>query len=233
MLEPESAVLEDLPDQREAVGVQSGGRQAEHDVAGPDQAGTQQPVGLHHPGGRAGQVELVWTEMPGMFGRLAPDQRAARLHAAFGYSRHDLGDALGHDLPADDVVGHVERLGAANHQIVDDHADQIDPDGAVAARPLGDQHLGAHAVGCGREQRAAHRAQPGRVEQPGETADPADYRRDPRSSKPPRASARRRAPLPRCRRQMPRNSRRRRPRSFGQAPGDRASRACTCPVRTR
>ena len=59
----------------------------------------------------------------------------------------------GTTLPVGDVVGHEQRLGAADDEVVDDHADQVDADRVVDAHPLGDGDLGADAVGRGREQR--------------------------------------------------------------------------------
>ncbi len=112
-----------------------------------------------------------------MLGRFATDQCAACLHAPFSDAAHDFGHALRRDPAADDVVGHEERLRAADHQVIDDHSDEVDADRAVTAGALGDQHLGADAVGGGGQHRPAHHGEPRRVEQPGEAADPADHRR--------------------------------------------------------
>ena len=50
----------------------------DHHVPGPDPVRAEQPVGLHDAGGRAGQVEVVRAQVPGVLGRLAADQRAPR-----------------------------------------------------------------------------------------------------------------------------------------------------------
>ena len=92
-------------------------------------------------------------EQAGVLGGLAADQRAAGQHAALGDALDDGGDPLGHDLAAGDVVGHEQRLGAADHEVVDDHADQVVADGVVPVERLRDRDLGADAVGGGREQR--------------------------------------------------------------------------------
>ena len=110
-----------------------------------------------------------------MLGGLAADQRAAGLDARLGDALDDRRDPLGHDPAAGDVVGHEERLGAADHQVVDDHADQVEPDGVVDVHRLRDRDLGADAVGGGGEQRALVRRQRGRVEEAGEPADAADH----------------------------------------------------------
>ena len=93
-------------------------------------------------------------EQPGVLGGLAADQGAAGQPAALGDARDDRGDPLGDDLADRDVVGHEQRLGAADHEVVDDHADQVDADRVVHVHPLGDVDLGADAVGGGGEQRA-------------------------------------------------------------------------------
>ena len=89
--------------------------------------------------------------------------------------RDDVGDALGHDLAAGDVVGHEERLGADHDDVVDDHADEVLADGVVLVERLGDRDLGADAVGRGGEQRAVVGLEERHVEQPGEPADTAEH----------------------------------------------------------
>ena len=84
------------------------------------------------------------------------------------------GDPLRHDLAAGDVVGHEQRLGAAHDQVVDDHADQVVADRVVPVGGRGDGHLGADAVGRGRQQRTPVRREQAGVEEPGEAADAAD-----------------------------------------------------------
>ena len=66
--------------------------------------------------------------------------------------RDDVGDALGHDLAAGDVVGHEQRLRADHDDVVDDHADEVLADGVVLVEGLGDRDLGADAVRRGRQQ---------------------------------------------------------------------------------
>ena len=126
---------------------------------------------------------------------------------------HDRGDPLRPDPPADHVVGHEQRLGPADDQVVDDHADQVDADRVVDAESLRDHHLGAHAVGGGGQQRPPHPGQPGRVEQPGEAAEAADDL-GPRGARPPRpSSGRPRAHPPRYRRPAARVAQPVRPRA--------------------
>ena len=121
-----------------------------------------------------GHVVLVGLEEPGVLGGLAADQRAARGDAGLGDALDDGGDALGYDAPGRDVVGHEQRLGAADDQVVDDHAHQVEPDRVVHAHGLRDRDLGADPVGRGRQQRATVRRQCGGVEQAGEATDAAD-----------------------------------------------------------
>ena len=108
-----------------------------------------------------------------MFGGLAAQQRAARHHAAVGDARHQFADPLGHGAADRDVVLQEQRLGAAHHQVVDDHRDQVEADGVVLVHRLGDGQLGADAVGRRRQQRLAIAA--AQREQPGESAEPAPH----------------------------------------------------------
>ena len=110
-----------------------------------------------------------------MLGGLAADERGAGLGAAARDARDDVGDALGEDLAARDVVGHEERLRADHDDVVDDHADQVEPDRVVLVDGLRDRDLRADAVGAGGQQRTRVRAQRGRVEEAGETADSAQH----------------------------------------------------------
>ncbi len=80
-------------------------------------------------------------------------------------------DALGHGAADGDVVLQEQRFGAAHHEVVDDHGDEVDPDGVVLVHGLGDGQLGADAVGRGRQHRFAVAA--AQREQPGETAETA------------------------------------------------------------
>ena len=76
--------------------------------------------------------------------------------------------------PADgDVVEEEQRLGALAHDVVDAHGDEVDADGVEAAGGLGDERLGADAVGRRHQHRVAV-AVAGEGEQPAEAADVAD-----------------------------------------------------------
>ena len=65
-------------------------------------------------------------------------------------------------------------LRADHDDVVDDHADEVEPDRVVLVDRLRDRDLRADAVGAGREQRLGVGAERGGVEQSGETADSAE-----------------------------------------------------------
>ena len=109
-----------------------------------------------------------------MLGGLPTDQCAAGRDTCLGDPFDDLRDPFGDDSAAGDVVGQEQRLSAADDEVVDDHADQVEPDRVVDVHPLRDRDLRADAVGGRREQRAAHAAEGDRVEQPGEPTQAAD-----------------------------------------------------------
>ncbi len=178
--------VNDAAHERVAVGVQARRRHGHDDVAGPDAIRAEQPVAVHGAGGGAGDVEVVRPEVTGVLGRLAADQRAARLHAAVGDARDDGRHTLWLQPAEDQVVRHEQRLGPAHDQVIDDHPDQVDTDRVIALQPLRDHNLGADAVGRGGQQGPAHTRQLGRVEEPGEPAEAADYfrARGPRDRRP-------------------------------------------------
>ena len=109
----------------------------------------------------------------GVLGHLAADQRAAGLAAALGHALDQLLDVVGVELADRDVVEEEQRLGALAHEVVDAHGHEVDADGVEPAGGLGDQRLGADAVG-GRHQHRVAVAVVGEAEQPAEPADVAD-----------------------------------------------------------
>jgi hypothetical protein len=68
-----------------------------------------------------------------MLGGLAADQRAAGQHAPVGDAADDRRHPLRDQPPADQVIGHEQRLSAAHHEIIDHHPDQVDAHGVVLA----------------------------------------------------------------------------------------------------
>jgi hypothetical protein len=137
----------------------SSGRHRQHDVAVADPVRAEHAVVLDHAGGRAGHVVLVGTQQPGVLGRLAAEQGAAGLGAGLGEALDHGGDPFGQEPAAGDVVGHEQGLGAADHQVVDHHAHQVEADRVVHVQGLGDRHLGPHAVGGGGQHGVPHPGQ--------------------------------------------------------------------------
>ncbi len=82
-------------------------------------------------------------------------------------------DVVGVERADGDVVEEEERLGALADEVVDAHGDEVDADGVEPARRLGDQRLGADAVGRRDEHRVAVAVR-GEGEQAAEAADVAD-----------------------------------------------------------
>jgi hypothetical protein len=105
---------------------------------------------------------------------LAAHKGRAGLGAAGRDASDDVGDPLGEDLAARDVVGHEERLGPHHDDVVDDHADEVEADRVVLVDGLRDRDLRADAVGAGREQRLVVGLERRRIEEAGEAADAAE-----------------------------------------------------------
>ena len=86
------------------------------------------PRALDDADAAAGQVELVGLEQARVLRRLAADQGRPGHAAAGGHAADELGDADRVE-PADrDVVEEGERLGAAAHDVVRAHRDEVDAD---------------------------------------------------------------------------------------------------------
>src|SRR6185312_3469735 len=169
-----SGVVDDPADQRVAVGMEARGGHGDDGVARADAFGAQQRVGFHGAGRGAGDVVLVLAQQARVLGGFAADQGGAGHRAALGDAAHDVGDALGDDLAAGDVVGHEQRFGPDHDDVVHDHPDQVLADGVVDVHGLGDGDLGPDAVGGGGQQGLLVGDQGTGIEQAGEPADPAE-----------------------------------------------------------
>ncbi len=120
---PAGGLEHDLTGEGVPVGVQSAGAHRDQRISRADPIRAEERVRFDDSGGRAREVVLVGAEQSGMLGGLSAEKGAAGDDARFGDALDDLGDALRYDLAAGDVVGHEERLGAADDKIVDEHAD--------------------------------------------------------------------------------------------------------------
>src|SRR5438270_1553855 len=109
-----------------------------------------------------------------MLRHLAADERAPRLSTALDHARHQVLDLVGLEAPDCDVVKEEQGLGAVGGDVVDAHGHQVDADGGEPAGGLGDESLGADAVG-GRHQDGIAITLGVEGEQSPEAADVADY----------------------------------------------------------
>ena len=165
-----SLVKQDVAGQRVAVGVQSRRTHGDEHVAIADLVRAEEAISLDDAHGRGGNVVLFRVHDAGVLRGLAAEQSAACLDAAFGNALDDLGDLLRNDLAHRNVVLEEQRLGAADHEVIDAHGDQVDADGVVLVHRLGDGELRAHAVRTSSENGLLVLAQ---LEQTGKTAEAA------------------------------------------------------------
>ena len=143
-------------------------------ITGGHARGVDDAVALDDAEREAREVEVVGAVHVGQLGRLAAEQRAARLAAAVRDPLDEIGDAVGIEPADGDVVEEQRGLGAAGDHVVDAHRDEVD---ARVAQPAGRalQHqLRAHAVGAGDEHGIAVAA---RRDEPGEAAEVAQHAR--------------------------------------------------------
>ena len=174
-VESELMLGHERPHEREAVGVQAVGGDADERVAGLHAGGAPQLVAAGDADREAGQVErVVVGEMPGVLGGLAAEQRALGSQAAFVDAGDDVGHLLRLDLADDQVIEKEQRHGAAGRDVVDAHCHGVDADRVVDAHLFGQQHLGAGAVGAGHQHGVVDRRQ---AHEPAETADALEHQR--------------------------------------------------------
>ncbi len=124
----DAGTRDDVADERVAVGVQSAGGDRDHGVTvlhHDPRRGWHPPRPRRWPHPR--RRSRAGPSSPGCSAVSPPTSAGARRRARFGDAAHDVGDALGNDLAAGDVVGHEERLRAHHDDVVDHHADQVLP----------------------------------------------------------------------------------------------------------
>ena len=127
-LERDVPLGEERADEREAVRVEPGRRQAEDHVPGRGRRPVEDVRALHDPDARPGEIERARLHEPGVLGGLAADERAAGLATAVGDAADEGGHRLGVEPPDGDVVEEGERLGAGADDVVGAHRDEIDAD---------------------------------------------------------------------------------------------------------
>ena len=131
----------------------AGGGETQYGVAGADGFAGQQVSPFDGAHGKSGEVEIAFGVEAGHLGRLAADQGAAGLAAAFGDPGDDLRAVGDVQFSGGVVIEKEKRLGALHDDVVDAHGDQIDADGVE--HPSADRQfqLGADAVGAGHQNR--------------------------------------------------------------------------------
>ena len=143
----------------------------------------------------------------------------------------DLAQQLGIGGLDGEVVEQRQRLGADADQVVDVHRHAVDPDRVEAPRLLGDDHLGADAVGGQRDPEAGRDPQHARVV-PGQRHGQRRRARA-RSCAAPRRARRRRGRPGGCRRRRRRRRRSRAPLSYIRAASSSIRRRRGCCRRRR
>ena len=122
----------------------------------------------------AGQVIIVAFVHARHFRRLAADQRAAGLQAAFDDALdHALGD-VDVELAGGVIIQKEQRFGSLHDDVVDAHRHEIDADGVVAAGLDCKSQLGADAVGARDHDRLAVPVER-HLDQRAEAADAAEH----------------------------------------------------------
>ncbi len=166
-------VAEHMAGERVAVGAEPGRRQADEGVTDPDATGPEDAVALHHADGEPHEVELAGLHDAGVFGRLPAEEGGPHLPAALGHA----GDEIRHlgriEVPDRDVVEQEQRLRPLAHEVVDAHGHEVEADRVEAGDLLGNECLGADAVGAGDEDGLAVAAG-GQLEEATEAAEAAE-----------------------------------------------------------
>src|SRR5690606_28723331 len=145
--------FDDLADQRIAVGVRAGRGQRDQGVASRDFAAIDDFALFHHAYAEAGQVVVLAFIHARHLGGLTTDQRATS-QLATGTDAGDYGGGnINVELAGGVVIEKEQRLGAAHHQIVHAHGDQVLADAVVLVQVQRQTQLGTDTVGAGDQYR--------------------------------------------------------------------------------
>ena len=141
-----------------------------------DSVRSEHLVRLDRTDRRTGDVVVIRGEKAGVLGSFPTDQSGSRFRACLSDSPHNVSDSFGNDLAARDVVGHEQRLCTNDDDVVDDHSDEVLPDGVVNIKRLRDGDLGTDSIGRRRENGATVVLEETGIHQSGESADTAQNR---------------------------------------------------------
>ena len=165
-----------MPYQGKSIGMASTGFQAQYHVSRFDPVGSDYAVLFHYAHRKPCQVIFSDTVDIRHLRGFTADQCASCFPASPGYSRHHRLGLVQFQFGGGEVVQEIQRLCAANHDIVYTHGDKVDAYGIVPVHALGDFQLGPDAVRAGHQDRVAE-AHAGRVEEATEQPDVAEHAR--------------------------------------------------------
>ena len=154
----------------------AGGRQANEYIAFSDGGAVHDCGLLGNADRETGQIVLVFVIHARHFSGFATDQTGTSLYAAVGNASHNLLEQCWIVLAAGDVIQEEQRFRTLSGNIVDAHGHAVDADGVVLVGHLGNDQLGADAIGAGNQHRLLV-SEGSQIEQAAEAADTADYAR--------------------------------------------------------
>jgi hypothetical protein len=144
--------LDHAPDQRIAVGMDARGGKPQDHIARPHIA-RQRLSALHRADGKARKVEFAIAVKAGHFRRFASDQGTSRLGTAARDALDDLGSSVDLQPSGGEIVQEEQGLRPLADQVIDAHRHQVDAQARHLPGLHRDLQLGAHAIGCGHQDR--------------------------------------------------------------------------------
>ena len=150
-----AGAVENLADERVAIGMRAAGCQPQHNVSGTNAAAVDDFVFFHDADGKSGQVIFAFRIHAGHLGSLAANQRAARKLAALGNTGDDGSGGVLREFAAGEIVEEKQGFGALHEDVVDAHGNEVLPDGVVHIPFKGQTQFGADAVRAGNQHRLA------------------------------------------------------------------------------
>ncbi|CDN45272.1 hypothetical protein BN871_GZ_00050 [Paenibacillus sp. P22] len=139
--------------ERVSVAVDAARGQADDSVSRRDRRAVDDLLAVDDADGEAADIVFLRGVHARHLGRLAPDQGAACLHAAFGDAGDDRLDLGRLHLARRQVIEEEQRLGALHDDVVDAHGDGVDADRVMLVHGKSEHQLRADAVGAGDEHR--------------------------------------------------------------------------------
>lgn len=166
-----SMFKDNLANKAVAIGMKSGGRNADENIAGSHaMAAIHEVFAFGDAHAEAGHIEIAGGVEVRHDGCFAAQERGPSLDAAIANAGDEVFEECRVILAEGNVVEEEQGFSTEAETVIDAHRDEVDTHRVVNAGMNGDFDLGAHTIGAGNEHRVFELAAGVKTKQPGKSA---------------------------------------------------------------